>query len=447
MAKKLITIVSFAVIFIILSAFGLCSLFDKDEAISEAENRTLAQKPSFSLTSYFSGEYTKLFEEYYNDQFPARNALVKLSNKIEAFYSSLRVGDGATIIQSQGGVGEGEALSRPVETDTKENSSNTVDTTDSPTNSSDSQSTKPENAVSVDDDVKETVYSAQYVILLNNRAMEMYSNNYKKIDGYIDTLNRLKKGLPDTKVYCLLAPTSIEFYAPKKYNNSNSKSQYQGIEYAYSKLKDITPIDAYSAIAPHTDEYLYFRTDHHWTARGAYYAYTAFSKVAKFDPVDIKSLETGVLKPFTGSLFRATQSTVLEKNPDYLEYFVPKTTTTAIAANDAAMKESYKIKVINTNITTSNKYLAFVEGDHPVVKITTDTPGNRSILIIKESYGNAFVPWLCNNYKEIYVIDPRKLTVDISSFVKSNFIQEVMFLNYMFIPTNNTFMDALNKMG
>ena len=245
----------------------------------------------------------------------------------------------------------------------------------------------------------------------------------------------------------MLAPTSIEFYAPKKYNDGKSKSQYQGIKYAYSKLNGITPIDAYSEIAPHTDEYLYFRTDHHWTARGAYYAYRAFSKTANFEPVDIKSLETGTLKPFLGSLYRATQSTVLEKDPDYLEYFVPKTNTTAIAANDAAMNKSYKIKVINTNITSKNKYLSFVEGDHPVVKITTDAPNKRSILVIKESYANAFVPWLCNNYSEVYVIDPRKLSVNIAGFVKANSIQEVLFLNYMFIPTNKTYMEALSSMG
>ncbi len=452
MKKNILSIVSFSIILVILSVFGLYSFFDKDEAISEMENRSLAQKPTFSLSSYFSGNFSTDFEEYYNDQFPLRNTLVKLSNKIESFYSCFKIGDGATIIQGQGGVGEGEALSRPYEENTTENETTSISTESTEAESSTVNTTvpetkKPENAVNVDENSKETVYSAQYVILLGNRAMEMYTNSYKKIDNYVNTLNKFKRTMPDTKIYCMLAPTSIEFYAPKKYNDGKSKSQYQGIKYAYSKLNGITPIDAYSEIAPHTDEYLYFRTDHHWTARGAYYAYRAFAKTANFEPVDINSLKTGTLKPFLGSLYRATQSTVLEKDPDYLEYFIPQTNTTAIAANDSAMKKSYKIKVINTNITSKNKYLSFVEGDHPVIKITTDAPVKRSILVIKESYANAFVPWLCNNYSEIYVIDPRKLSVNIASFVKTNSIQEVMFLNYMFIPSNKTYMEALNKMG
>ena len=110
------------------------------------------------------------------------------------------------------------------------------------------------------------------------------------------------------------------------------------------------------------------------------------------------------------------------------------------------MKNNYQIEVINTDITSSNKYLAFIEGDNPVTKITTDVQNNKSVLVIKESYGNAFVPWLCNNYKNVYVIDPRKLTVNLSEFVQKNKIQEVIFLNYMFIPTNRTYMTALDSM-
>lgn len=96
---------------------------------------------------------------------------------------------------------------------------------------------------------------------------------------------------------------------------------------------------------------------------------------------------------------------------------------------------------------SSNKYLAFLGGDHGVTKITTDAPGNRSIVVIKESYANAFVPWLCNNYKTVYVIDPRQINVNLANFVKTNSIDEVLFLNYMFIPTNPKYMSALEKMG
>ena len=218
--------------------------------------------------------------------------------------------------------------------------------------------------------------------------------------------------------------------------------------YIYEQLKDITPVNAYAEMAAHTDEYLYFRSDHHWTTLGAYYAYRTFAKVAGFTPVDKNTLQTGKLSPFLGLFYKDTKSTALSNDPDYVEYFIPPVNTTAIASDsDAAMSNSYSIKVINTETTSSNKYLAFVGGDHGVVKITTDAQSDKSIVVIKESYANAFVPWLCANYKTIYVLDPRQLTVKLADFVKTNSIDEVLFLNYMFIPSNPKFMNALENMA
>ena len=443
--QKILTVVSFSVVLAVFASVGFYSFFDKDEKSSAMENRNLAQKPAISISSYFSGDFASKFEEYYNDQFPGRNGLVKISNKIKAFYSFLKIGDGATILQNKGGVGDGEALSHEAESNTATSEQTTAAPSQTEANT---ETTQPENAFKVNEGDKETVYTNNYIVLLDNRLMEQYTNVYKKMDVYAETLNKLKSQMPDVKVYSLMAPTSIEFYAPKKYNSGKSHSQYQGINYIYGELKGITPVDTYPEIAAHTNEYLYFRSDHHWTARGAYYAYRAFAKTAGFTPVDINTLETGKLSPFLGTLYRATQSSAVEKHPDYVEYFIPKTHTEAIASDtDPTLGSNYKVKVINTEIKSSNKYLAFLGGDHGVTKITTDAPGDRSIVVIKESYANAFVPWLCNNYKTIYVIDPRQLNVNLASFVKTNAIDEVLFLNYMFIPTNPKYMAALEKMG
>ena len=263
-------------------------------------------------------------------------------------------------------------------------------TTETQTNE-DGSLVKPKNAVSVSDDVKIKTYSGTSLIEIGNRVMEPYGNAYKNMKAYADALNRLKAEMPNTKAYCLMAPTAIEFYAPSKYNTGVSKSQYEGMCYIYEQLKDITPVNAYAEMAAHTDEYLYFRSDHHWTTLGAYYAYRTFAKVAGFTPVDKNTLQTGKLSPFLGLFYKDTKSTALSNDPDYVEYFIPPVNTTAIASDtDAAMSNSYSIKVINTETTSSNKYLAFVGGDHGVVKITTDAQSDKSIVVIKESYA-AFV--------------------------------------------------------
>lgn len=118
--QKILTAVSFSVVLAVFTVVGFYSFFDKDEKVSEMENRNLAQKPSFSASSYFSGDFASKFEEYYNDQFPGRNGLVKISNKIKSFYSFLKIGDGATVIKNNGGIGDGEALSHEDEATPKQ---------------------------------------------------------------------------------------------------------------------------------------------------------------------------------------------------------------------------------------------------------------------------------------------------------------------------------------
>lgn len=99
--QKILTVVSFSVVLAVFASVGFYSFFDKDEKSSAMENRNLAQKPAISISSYFSGDFASKFEEYYNDQFPGRNGLVKISNKIKAFYSFLKIGDGATICRTK----------------------------------------------------------------------------------------------------------------------------------------------------------------------------------------------------------------------------------------------------------------------------------------------------------------------------------------------------------
>ena len=194
----------------------------------------------------------------------------------------------------------------------------TEERTTEPQTNEDGSLVKPKNAVSVSDDVKIKTYSGTSLIEIGNRVMEPYGNAYKNMKNYADALNRLKAEMPNTKAYCLMAPTAIEFYAPSKYNTGVSKSQYEGMCYIYEQLKDITPVNAYAEMAAHTDEYLYFRSDHHWTTLGAYYAYRTFAKVAGFTPVDKNTLQTGKLSPFLGLFYKDTKSTALSNDPDYV---------------------------------------------------------------------------------------------------------------------------------
>lgn len=284
------------------------------------------------------------------------------------------------------------------------------------------------------------------IIVQGKRAMEIYSVSKVSLERYADYINDFSSKVPGVNVYSMLAPTSVAFYGPSKYR-TGAHSQEKGIQIAYDKMNsNIKKISVYQNIDKHKDEYLYFRTDHHWTARGAYYAYEVFAPVAGVQAAPLSKHQTGKLDGFVGSYYRYTKDETLQKNPDYVEYFKPVTNTTATVYSGPEMSGGYNIDVINSSVTASNKYLAFIGGDHAVLKIKTDAPGGRKIVLIKESYGNAFAPFLCDNFSEVYVLDPRRFDGKLSDFVKKNGITDVLFLNYTFATSNPTYLKGLTKM-
>ncbi len=286
-----------------------------------------------------------------------------------------------------------------------------------------------------------------YIIVTEDSAMEMYSISKTKLSQYATVINTFASKVPDKKVYCLLAPTRIAFYGPDEYR-TGSHSQPDGINYAYSCLSgNVTSVNAYSAISQHTDEYIYFRTDHHWTARGAFYAYTAFCGASGNSYHNLSDYETGRIDDFVGSMYRYTESENLLNHPDYVEYFMPIVPASGQYYSTPAMDDGKNLRIVSTNITDrSSKYMAFIQGDKPLIKMVTDNPNGKKILMIKESYGNAMAPFLLENYSEVYVLDPRQdgvSNMNLTQFVNDNGINEILFINYMMAPSNSKYMNAL----
>lgn len=292
--------------------------------------------------------------------------------------------------------------------------------------------------------------SPNYIVVTKDAAMEMYSVNKQKLLDYGASLNALAAAVPEVKVYSLLAPTRMEFYGPEEYR-TGSHSQKRGIEIANSAMgENIVKVDAYEKLSRHTDQYLYFRTDHHWTARGAYQAYTAFCEAANLECKPLEAHETASLDGFVGSMYRYTQSEVLKNNPDTVEVFYPTVEASGQFFSGPAMDDGKNLRIISTNITDpASKYMAFIQGDKALIKMTTNVGNGQKILLIKESYGNAFAPFLLENFSEVYVLDPRQEGVqgmNLPQFLRDNGIQNVLLLNYMMAPSNSKFMNAFNAM-
>ena len=465
------------------------NVFWPDAKVSAAENRTLKQKPAFSWSGLASGKLTQEFENYFSDQFPFRDFFINVNHSMVELMQ-VSFGEDVDIVEGPGegnDLGEGEHLENdpndlvtlePTQPTTGTTSSTTPAETTLPSGETDpsqsgdpsessgsgttettgeSTTTTPTSSEPTTTEATTTqttapitgeVETVSGVIIIGNRAMELYYYSESRSERYVKLVNRLQDKLAGvSQVYDMVAPTAVEFYSPEKYHDLSS-SQVDAIKGIYDRLDgSVKTVDAYSQILPKVQDYLYFRTDHHWTARGAHRAYIAFGQVAGFEAIPLEQFETGIVPgDFLGSLYRYTKSSKLKNDPDFVEYFLPKVTSEGIAFQNTAMTEGYKIQAVRTEVSSTNKYLAFIQGDNPLVRFQTSLKNGRKVVVLKESFGNALVPFLLNHYEEVYVIDPRSLTADLPGFIQANGIQDVLIINYAFSVTNNKWLDGFENM-
>ena len=231
------------------------------------------------------------------------------------------------------------------------------------------------------------------------------------------------------KVYNMVVPTSVEFNLPEKYKNMTVSQRARLDNIKFNLSDKVQWVDIYEKIDEHKDEYLFFRTDHHWTALGAYYAYQCFADAAGFEPVPLESMEKRTLEGFLGTLYSQTQDSKMIDNADHVDYFVlpnmPKCYIYKLNAPDTALKTG----LYGEYAKSYNSYSVFMHGDFPVFIMDTGLDNGRRIAVVKESYGNAFVPFLANNYERVVVIDQRYLQKSLYEVLEENGINELLFIN------------------
>lgn len=252
-------------------------------------------------------------------------------------------------------------------------------------------------------------------------------------------MNELKKVLGDSiTLYNLTIPSPAEFYLPEKYK-SLSNNEKQNLDVIKNNLDaSIINVDAYSEISAHTDEYLYFATDHHWTVQGAYYAYRAFAKCAGFLPLSCESMTMVTKKNYFGSLYLLTLDASLASNPDSVCYYKIPGKYSVYWDSCSIPPRWYPGMLIYDYPGCWATYGVFLGTDYAAMKIETNNYNNRRILVLKESFGNAFVPFLVPHYEKVFVADIRYFQYNLMKFIKEYNINEVLVI-MSDISANNTY--------
>ncbi|MBE6155769.1 MAG: hypothetical protein E7164_03325 [Firmicutes bacterium] len=242
-------------------------------------------------------------------------------------------------------------------------------------------------------------------------------------EALLKVLNQFTNSLT-IPVSIMLVPNAIEIYNEKLPINNEKYNGIAEIEKIYKQFNG-NIINVHDVLLQNKDESLYYRTDHHWTTYGAFYAYNAFLRSIN-KPVKMASEYevTLVSDEFYGTSY--SKSNYYNIPPDQLYLFI----------DDG----NYLVNYIKTNKTTNtlynmdylnkkDKYSIFLDNNHALIEIDNlDNRSSEKLLLIKNSYGNSFAPFIASDYDQISVIDLRYYKDAVSSYILENNIDRVLIL-------------------
>lgn len=423
----LLQIATFALTIAIISIIGLLIPLRPKESVSE--KRKLAEFPKITFDSLKSGDFFDGFNTWYSDSYPGREGLVALNSKIKSYYGIKSLKDDT--VKIHGDVQKGDDI--PDEYD--------------PNSAVTENSTAEDNYDKIDANGDSQSIGAVFVV--GNRAFEYYNFSQAQANNYISSMNKLAEKLSGkAKVYDMIVPTSIGVTLPDSYmGNINSSDQGKAIDYINSGLNSqIVKVPIFKTLMSHRSEYIYFNTDHHWTQLGAYYAYCDFAKSAGITANPLDKYEKAEFDGFLGTFYNDTgKIPELKSNPDTIYAYKPNSSAKMVYTDAKGQQISWPIVNDVSKYPESVKYSCFIAGDNPYTEIhNPQITDGSSIMVVKESFGNALVPFLVENYENVYVIDYRHFNGSISKTITDKNIDTVLYINNVSAIRNPNLMKKLD---
>ena len=261
-----------------------------------------------------------------------------------------------------------------------------------------------------------------------NQLMEDFheSSNEQTYDKVL-AINEFKKLHENTNVSFMLIPTAAEILKEKLPKNSPVDSELEFMNYIQGNLNsNIKFISPYNALYENRDQYLYYRTDHHWTTKGAYIAYVEFCKTAGIEPKNEEEFNIQlVANDFYGSL--TSKIGQRSGEGDNINVYIPKENSEVVVNYVSEQRRSGSL-YNSASLDEKDKYQVFTGGNHPHINIKSLGDPKKKLLLIKDSYANSFLPFLTAHYGEIDVIDLRYYMDDVNKLMEEKGITDVLFL-------------------
>lgn len=276
-----------------------------------------------------------------------------------------------------------------------------------------------------------------YYFLVGNAAYDVFYYGNGSADNYINVVNTCAENLKGkANVYTLMVPNaSGTILSADQQAVLGSYNMTNAMTYFASRLSpNVHYVDVYNSLLAHNREYIFFRTDHHWTQLGAYYAYRTFAEAIGDHPLELNAFARVEYPGFLGSIYFNTGKPVqLGNTPDTVIAYIPPDVNAIRYMHADGQWFSTGLINDSSSYEASGKYFTFGAGDQPFEIIDNPNQTNgRSCVIFKDSYGNPFVPFLAHHYQTVYICDPRYYdALHLYSFVQEKGVNDVLFLNSM----------------
>lgn len=258
----------------------------------------------------------------------------------------------------------------------------------------------------------------------------VYQKNLESVSGFLGVME--EQGIQG---YLLLAPTAGEVLPANLPAFAPELSQSQLFSQAEAQVPGTIRVE--EALKAHSDEYIYYRTDHHWTSLGAYYAYEEFRRQTGREALPRHAYEEEILsKDFYGTSYARAGSYGIPPDSITAMYLpgMEKSGTEAGKGDGQAIAVDYGDgQIFHTLYDRSflekrDQYRVFLKGNYPLVTIRTNADNEKKLLLVKDSYANTFVQFLTGDYREIQMVDLRYFKASLMEYAAEQEFTEILVL-------------------
>lgn len=311
---------------------------------SLVEKRELQTRPEISITKVLDGRFQKKYESYLRDQFPGRDHWVSFQTDMELF------------------MGKNEI---------------------------------------------HNVYIGK-----NHYLLEHYTEKEFDPQQISKNLQALEKFVGKTKqnadVHVMMVPTKSWILREKLPAFAPHYKEQRFYDALQQKLeKEDVLISVEPVLDAHKEEEIYYRTDHHWTTLGAWYAYEQYTKAVGGDlqRAQGKKKFRCISKDFYGTTYAKIN---YARQADKIEIYEPADKLRVVYnMGEKKTKTLYDFSFLKT----ADQYSVFTGGNQAVLEITGGIKNGKTLLLIKDSFANSILPFLAEDYEKLVVVDLRQLNV------------------------------------